>query len=46
MENMINNSVDRDSSSLGCFYVLGALTLVNAEAANAMAWLYQSVIHI
>ncbi|RZD40890.1 MAG: hypothetical protein CXT73_05985 [Methanobacteriota archaeon] len=45
IENMINNGVDRDSCSLGCFYVLGALTLVSPEAANTMSWLYQSVVH-
>ena len=43
IENMINNGIDRDSCSLGCFYVLGALTLVSPEAANTMPWLYESV---
>lgn len=46
IENMINHSIDRDSSALGCFYVLGALTLVSPDAANSLSWLYQSVIHI
>jgi hypothetical protein len=45
IENMINSGIDRDSCSLGCFYVLGALTLVSPEAANTMSWLYQSVVH-
>ena len=46
IENMINHSIDRDSSALGCLYVLGALTLVSPDAANSLSWLYQSVIHI
>jgi hypothetical protein len=43
LEKMVNNGVDRDSKSLGAYYVLGALTLVNQETALALPWLYQSV---
>lgn len=43
MEKMINSGVDRDSKSLGAYYVLGALTLVNQNAAIALPWLYQSL---
>jgi hypothetical protein len=43
LEKMVNNGVDRDSKSLGAYYVLGALTLVNQETAMALPWLYQSV---
>ena len=43
MENFINNGIDKDSKSLGAYYVLGALTLVNTDAAAALPWLYQSV---
>jgi hypothetical protein len=35
--------VNNDSRSLGCYYVLGALCLVNTNAAEALPWLYQSV---
>jgi len=43
MEKMINSGIDRDSKSLGAYYVLGALTLVNQHAAIALPWLYQSL---
>jgi len=43
MEKMVNLGVDKDSRSLGAYYVLGALTLVNENAALSMPWLFQSV---
>lgn len=43
LENFVNSGIDRDSQSLGAYYVLGALTLVNYSAANALPWLYQSL---
>lgn len=43
LENFVNSGIDRDSKSLGAYYVLGALTLVNNSAANALPWLYQSL---
>jgi hypothetical protein len=43
LEKMINSAVDRDNRSLGAYYVLAALTLVNTDASNALPWLYQSV---
>jgi len=43
LENFVNNGVDRDSKSLGAYYVLGALTLVNESAATSLPWLFQSV---
>ena len=43
MEKFVNSGVDNDSKSLGAYYVLGALTLVNTEAATSLPWLYQSV---
>lgn len=46
MENCINRGVDISSRSLGVNFVLCALTLVNAEAALALPWLFQSVSHI
>jgi hypothetical protein len=42
LEKFVNTGIDRDSKSLGCYYVLGALTLVNPDAANSLPWLYQS----
>ena len=43
LEKLVNNGVDKDSKSLGAYYVLGALTLVNEEAATSLPWLFQSV---
>lgn len=43
MEKLVNLGVDRDNKSLGAYYVLAALTLVNTDASNALPWLYQSV---
>ena len=46
LEKFINSGIDRDSKALGAFYVLGALTLVNSNAAIALPWLYQAVCYI
>jgi len=43
IENLITKGVDKQSKCLGAFYVLGALTLVNNDAALALPWLYESV---
>lgn len=43
MEKFINSGIDKDSKALGAYYVLGALTLVNTEAATSLPWLFQSV---
>ena len=45
MENMCNLGVDKDNKMLGAYYVLGALTLVSFPAANALPWLYQSMVY-
>ena len=42
IEKMVNSANDKDSKCLGAYYVLGALTLVNDDAANAMPHLYQA----
>jgi len=42
-EKMTNTGIDVDSKVLGAYYILAALTLVSANAAEAMHWLYQSV---
>ncbi len=46
MEILVKKGVNNDSRSLGAFYVLAGLTLVNIDAATAMPWLYQSVAHV
>jgi hypothetical protein len=43
LETLVKTGIDRDSQSLGAYYVLAGLTLVNPAAANALPWLYQSV---
>lgn len=45
MEEMIYKCINDSSKSLGAYYVLACLTLVNKDAADAMPWLYQSVAH-
>ena len=42
MERLVNSGVDNDSKYLGSTYLLGALTIVNEDAASALPWLYQS----
>ena len=43
IDELITKGVDHEHRCLGCFYVLGAFTLVNHEAAIALPWLYESV---
>jgi hypothetical protein len=43
IEKLVTCGIDRDSKSLGAYYILGALTIVNHDAANALPWLYQSM---
>ena len=40
------SSEEQEHASLGAFYVLGALTLVNVNAAEALPWLFQSFYHV
>ena len=42
LERFVNCGIDQDSKALGSYYVLGALTLVNESAAEALPWLFQS----
>lgn len=44
LENMIGRSMNEDAKTVGCSYILCALTLVNHNAATALPWLYQAVI--
>lgn len=43
MEKLVDSGIDKDSKTLGAYYVLGALTLVNNDAATSLPWLFQSV---
>jgi hypothetical protein len=43
MDYMVKSGHSNDNRSLGAYYVLAALTLVNEDARNALPWLYQSV---
>jgi hypothetical protein len=45
LEKIVNSGVDKDSKALGACYVLGALTLVNYDAATSIPWLFQSFGH-
>jgi hypothetical protein len=45
IEKMVNSAHDNEHKTLGAYYVLGALTLVSPDAADALPWLYQSVFH-
>ena len=42
LNNFIHPESDRDSQSLGCYFILGALTLVSDDAANSLPWLYHA----
>jgi hypothetical protein len=44
MDALLNKSDSAEHQSLGAYYILCALTLVNSEAAEALPWLYQSVL--
>ena len=46
IEIFITKGVDADSRTLGINYVLGSLTIVSQDAANALPWLYASFIPI
>jgi hypothetical protein len=41
---LIHSAVTRENQSLGAIYVLTALTIVNKEAADALPWLYESIL--
>lgn len=42
LNNFIHPDSDRESHSLGSYYVLGALTLISIEAASSLEWLFQA----
>lgn len=43
LEKFVNSGIDADNRTLGAYYVLGALTLVNEDAATSLPWLFQSL---
>ena len=45
LEKFVNSGTNNDNKALGAYYVLGALTLVNSEAAISLPWLFQSFGH-
>ena len=45
IKTFVSSGINRDSQSLGAYYVLSALTLVSQPAQAAMPWLYESVVH-
>ena len=44
IERMTRRGVSREDQSLGAFYVLATLTIVNQDARNALPWLYEAVL--
>ena len=42
---LVTRGIDSASRNLGAYYCLGALTLVNQGAADALPWLYESVMY-
>ena len=45
IEKLVTKGINNESKNLGAFYVLGALTLVNQQAAQSLPWLYESFYH-
>ena len=39
---LITYGINEEYCKLGALYILGALTMVNSHAANALPWLYES----
>lgn len=46
LERLVTTGIDKDSKCLGAYYILGALTLVNNDAATSLPWLYQAVCYM
>lgn len=42
LEKFVILGIDKESKALGACYVLGALTIVNEDAATSLPWLFQS----
>lgn len=46
LEKLVNTGIDKDNRCLGAYYVLGAITLVNNEAATALPWLFEAAYYM
>jgi hypothetical protein len=46
IDKFVNSGIDKDNKCLGAYYVLGALTLVNNDAATALPWLFQALCYM
>jgi len=46
LEKMINTSINKDYKCLSAYYILGAITLVNNDAATSLPWLYEATYHM
>jgi hypothetical protein len=46
LEKIVNTGINKDYKSLGAYYVLGAITLVNNDAATSLPWLYEAAYHM
>lgn len=44
LEKIVNTGINEESRTLGAYYVLGALTLVNENAAASIPWLYSAFV--
>ena len=44
-ESLISKSPNREMQTLGAYYILSAITLVSQSAAEALPWLYESVVY-
>lgn len=42
-DKLVNKGIDQSFRTLGCLYILTALTIVSNDAAESMPWLYESV---
>lgn len=42
IKRFIMSGINNENKNLGAIYVLGALTIVNTSAANALPWLYET----
>ena len=46
LEKFVGGAIEQENRSLGAYYVLGALTIVNENAASALPWLFQSFSYV
>jgi hypothetical protein len=45
LEKLVNSGADKESRTLGAYYVLGCLTLVNETASTSLPWLFESFVY-